>query len=88
MQGSEALFELGMSAVLLAIVISLPALVVSLVVGFGASFFQGLTQVQDHTLTFVPRLLAVLLAVAVTAPWIGAQLVRFTRQAWSLIGSF
>lgn len=88
MHGSETLFELGMSAVLVAIVISLPALVVSLAVGFAASFFQGLTQVQDHTLTFVPRLLAVLIAIALVAPWMGAQVVRFTLSAWGLLAGF
>jgi flagellar biosynthesis protein FliQ len=88
MNGSQALLELGMSAVLVAIVVSLPVLAVSLVVGFAAAFFQGLTQVQDHTLTFVPRLLAVLAALAVAAPWIGAQIVRFTVQAWTLLEWF
>jgi flagellar biosynthesis protein FliQ len=88
MHGTEALFELGMSATLLAIVVSLPVLVVSLAVGFTASFFQGLTQVQDHTLTFVPRLLAVLVALALAAPWMGAQVVRFTIQAWGLLDTF
>jgi len=86
--GAEMLFELGLSAVLVAIVVSLPALAASLLVGFVASFFQGLTQVQDHTLTFVPRLLAVLLVLALTAPWMGAQIVHFTVQAWSLLPTF
>jgi flagellar biosynthesis protein FliQ len=88
MTGADTLFELGMTAVLVAIVVSLPALAVSLLTGFAASFFQGLTQVQDHTLTFVPRLLAVLLAIALAAPWMGAQVVRFTAQAWTLLGTF
>lgn len=88
MHGIEALFEMGMSATLLAIVVSLPVLAVSLAVGFAASFFQGLTQVQDHTLTFVPRLLAVLLVLALAAPWMGAQVVRFTLQTWMLLDKF
>jgi flagellar biosynthesis protein FliQ len=85
MQPAQALLELAMSAALVAIVVSLPALLVSLLVGFASSFFQGLTQVQDHTLTFVPRLLAVLVAMALVAPWMGAQVVRFTLAAWSLL---
>lgn len=82
------MFELAISAVLLAIVISLPALLTSLVVGFGSSFFQGLTQVQDHTLTFVPRLIAVLAAIAIVAPWMATQIVGFTIRAWSLLPGF
>jgi len=86
--GAETLFEMAMAAVIVTLVVSMPVLAVSLVTGFASSFFQGLTQVQDHTLTFVPRLLAVLLAIALLAPWMGAQILRFTRQAWSAIGAF
>ena len=64
MYGTQSLFELSVAAILVALLVSLPALVTSLLVGFAASFFQGVTQVQDHTLTFVPRLLAVLLVLA------------------------
>ncbi len=88
MSGAEGLFEMAMAAVLVSIVASLPVLTVSLLVGFASSFFQGLTQVQDHTLTFVPRLLAVLLALALVGPWMGAQIVSFTVQAWSLLPGF
>jgi flagellar biosynthetic protein FliQ len=40
---------------------------------------QATTQIQDHTLTFVPKLVAVLATLAVAGPWIGSQLVRFTQ---------
>lgn len=88
MYGAQSLFELALSAVLVALIVSLPALVVSLVTGFVSSFFQGLTQVQDHTLTFVPRLIAVLVVLALVAPWMGAQIVRFTVGAWSTLPGF
>ncbi len=58
---------------------SAPPLLVSLVVGLLVSLFQATTQLQDHTLAFVPKLVAVLVTLAVTGPWIGQQLGRFTQ---------
>lgn len=61
----------------LVVLVSLPAVVVSLAVGLFVSLVQATTQLQDHTLSFVPKLVAVLAALAVAGPWMGAQLVRF-----------
>jgi flagellar biosynthesis protein FliQ len=63
----------------LVLLISAPAVFVSLVVGLLVSLFQATTQLQDHTLSFVPKLVAVFIALAVSGPWIGSQLVRFTQ---------
>lgn len=63
----------------LVLLVSLPPILASLVVGLLVSVIQATTQIQDHTLTFVPKLVAVLATLAVAGPWIGAQLVRFTR---------
>ena len=63
----------------LVLLVSAPPLVVSLVVGLVVSLLQATTQLQDHTLGFVPKLVAVLATLAITGPWIGGQLARFTR---------
>lgn len=52
---------------------------VSLLVGLLVSVVQATTQLQDQTLAFVPKLVAVLGTLAVTGPWIGQQLGRFTQ---------
>ena len=62
----------------LVLLVSLPPVLASLVVGLLVSLVQATTQIQDHTLTFVPKLVAVLGTLALTGPWIGSQLVRFT----------
>ena len=69
----------------LVLLVSAPAVFVSLVVGLIVSLLQATTQLQDHTLTFVPKLVAVLATLAIAGPWIGAQLVRFTRTLLAAI---
>lgn len=53
---------------------SAPAIAAAMLVGVSIALLQALTQVQEVTLTFVPKILAILLAVAATAPFIGAQI--------------
>lgn len=73
---------LGMTreALLLMVLASLPPIGASLVVGFLMSLIQATTQLQESTLSVVPKLCAAVLALMVAGPWIGAQLARFTIQ--------
>lgn len=66
---------------------SAPAVVVAMVVGVGIAFVQALTQVQEITLTFVPKIVAILLAVAFSAPFVGAQINAFTTVIFQRIES-
>ncbi len=75
--------SLAQEALLLALVLSLPAIAASLLVGLVVSFLQAVTQIQDHALSFVPKLLAVALALAVSAGWSGAEIVRFASRLFS-----
>ena len=54
-----------------------PAVLVAMVVGVGIALVQALTQVQEITLTFVPKIVAILVVVAFTGPFIGAQISSF-----------
>lgn len=78
-----ALLELGRQALWLTLVVSAPVILVALGVGFLVSVLQAATQIQEFTLSFVPKILAVLLTLALAAPWMGEQLVRFARLALS-----
>ncbi len=60
-----------------------PVLVVSLVVGLAISLFQSVTQVQEFTLSFVPKLIAVALVILVTGHWMLGQLTAFTTQLYA-----
>ncbi len=76
---------LGREAVLLVLLVSAPPLLAALVVALVAGVLQAATQVQDPTLSVVPRLLAVFVALGVAAPWIGARLVRFAQACLELV---
>lgn len=62
-----------------------PILIVSLAIGFGISLFQSVTQIQDATLTFVPKLAGVALVIVVAGHWMLAELATFTRQMFQMI---
>jgi flagellar biosynthesis protein FliQ len=80
---SEDVARLAREALWLVLLLSAPALLASLLSGLLVSVFQAVTQLQDATLSFVPKMAAVFLALAVSGPWIGAELSRFTTMLWS-----
>lgn len=65
-------------ALFLVLIVSAPAVLTSLLVGFIIALFQATTQIQEQTLTFAPKVIIVFGVLAMTGPWIGSQLVRFT----------
>lgn len=77
----SSLLELARQALWLVLVVAAPVVLVALGVGFLVSLLQAASQLQEFTLSFVPKILAVLLALAVAGPWMGEQLVRFARAA-------
>ena len=70
---------------LLVLVVSAPPLLASLVVGVVGGIVQSATQIPDATLTFVPKLVAVILVLLVAGPPIGAQVVRFAQALLATI---
>lgn len=81
------LLELGRRALWLVLVVASPVVAVSLAVGLVVGLLQAASQVQEFTLSFVPKILAVLLALALAAPWMGEQLLRFARLSLTGGGS-
>ncbi|ANK71425.1 flagellar biosynthesis protein FliQ [Ensifer adhaerens] len=86
MNEADAL-DIVQAAIWTVIVASGPAVLAAMVVGVVIAFIQALTQVQEMTLTFVPKILAVMITVAVSAPFIGAQISIFTDIIFSRIQS-
>ena len=76
----DVLLSLGREALLLMVLASLPPVAASLVVGFLSSLFQATTQIQETTLSVVPKLCVAVAALVLAGPWIAAQLMRFTHQ--------
>ncbi len=65
-------------ALYMVLIASAPPVVMSLLIGFIISVFQATTQIQEQTLTFAPKVLAVFGVLALAGGWIGSQLLRFT----------
>ena len=84
---TEALLLLGREALVLMVLASMPPVLAGLVAGVGMGLIQAVTQVQDPSLSVVPRLCAALLGLAVAFPWIGGQLLRFTAALLQAAGS-
>ncbi len=80
------LLQITREALYLSLLISLPVLGVSLAVGLVFGILQAATQLQEQTLAFVPRLAAVLLAIALLGGWMGSQILRYTAELWQLLG--
>ncbi|KFB09170.1 flagellar biosynthesis protein FliQ [Nitratireductor basaltis] len=77
MNEADAL-DLVQFAIWTVLIASGPAVVVAMVVGVGIALVQALTQVQEITLTFVPKIVAILLTVALSGPFVGSQISSFT----------
>ena len=84
MNEADAL-ELMRSAIWTVLVVSGPAIGAAMVVGIIIALFQALTQIQEMTLTFVPKILVVLAVLTIGASFIGSQIYSFTEQAYSRI---
>ena len=76
----EMIIRIGREALLLVLLISAAPMLVSVLVGFLVSLFQATTQIQEQTLTYVPKLVAVFLTLAVAGPWMLTQAVRFAAM--------
>jgi flagellar biosynthetic protein FliQ len=62
------------------LLVSLPVLLVSLIVGVIISLFQSVTQMQEMTLTFVPKIIAAFVSLVLFGPWMVGKLTDFTRE--------
>ncbi len=77
---ADVVMELGRQTLAMTVLLSAPILVVSLVVGLLIAMFQAATQINEMTLSFVPKLLAVALVIAWAGPWMIGLLTDFTTQ--------
>ena len=72
-------------AMSLSIKVAAPALIASLVVGLVVSIFQAVTQIQEQTLTFIPKVLALAAVLVILGPWMMNQVISYTTDLWSSI---
>jgi len=81
----DSAVEITRSAVILTLIVWTPVMGVAMVVGLMISLFQALTQLQDQTLSFVPKILAMVGTLLLIMPWIFGQVVSYTVELWQSI---
>lgn len=79
----EGVAELASQALMLIIRVSMPVLLVSLCIGLLVSIFQTVTSIQEQTLTFVPKIIGIFVALILLGPWMINSMVEFMVQLWN-----
>lgn len=79
MSGDMAI-QLGRDALTMVMLVSAPMLGLGLLVGILVSIFQATTQIQEQTLSFIPKIIAIFVAILIFGPWILSMMVDYTRQ--------
>ena len=75
--------DVAKEAIYTIIICSAPMLIISLVVGLIVSIFQTVTSIQEQTLTFVPKIIAVFVGIMIFGSWIPTNLTEFVTTLWS-----
>ena len=78
----DVVISLSMEAMQLALKIGLPLMLVGLIVGLLVSIFQAVTQIQEMTLTFIPKILALGLVLMIAGPWMLGELLTYTENLY------
>ena len=75
-------------AITILLMVVLPVIGTGLLVGLTIALFQAVTQIQEQTLTFVPKMVVVMLMIMVLSPWMFSVIVSFVLQIWGNIPSY
>ncbi len=81
----QMVVAIGREALILTVMIAGPMLLFGLIVGLVISIFQAVTQINEMTLTFVPKILAMALALLIFLPWMISMATDFTRHLFEMI---
>jgi flagellar biosynthetic protein FliQ len=76
----QVAIDIGREAILNMLLIGAPVLVAGLLVGLVIGLLQALTQIQEQTVAFVPKLLAMVLILSLTLPWLIARMVQYSHE--------
>jgi len=74
--------DLSYDALFMALVLAGPIMAIGMIVGLTISVVQAVTQLQEQTLTFVPKIVAMGLAAAFFVPWLTARMIEYTQRLW------
>ena len=79
----DAVLDIARDAIFTIVIVSAPLLLISLIVGLIISIFQTVTSIQEQTLTFVPKILAVFLSMMLFRSWMMNTMIEFMQTLWS-----
>ncbi|RXK03088.1 MULTISPECIES: flagellar biosynthetic protein FliQ [Arcobacteraceae] len=79
------LIAIAENTVKIILILGLPSLIVSMIIGLVISIFQAVTQVSDASLTFVPKVIVVSIFILITLPWVGDHISTYTKDLWDLM---
>lgn len=82
---TEFVIQIGYQALYIVVMVSAPMLIAGLVVGLAVGIFQAATSIHEMTLTFIPKIVAVVIAMMIFAPWMLRTLLEFTSRLYSMI---
>jgi flagellar biosynthesis protein FliQ len=82
------IINIAQNALLVTLYVSAPLLGISLIVGLAVSIFQATTQIQEQTLSFIPKILAVIAAIAVFGSWMLKLLMEYTEGLYQNINQY
>jgi flagellar biosynthesis protein FliQ len=83
--GELAVMDLGRNVIMTTLMLSAPMLIAALVVGVVVSVIQAITQINEVTLSFVPKILAVFAATALAGPWLMSTMLAYTVQLFTML---
>jgi flagellar biosynthesis protein FliQ len=82
------LIGLGVQTFKMALLLSLPSLLIGMVIGLAVSIFQATTSINEMTLSFIPKITAVIVVLILTMPWMMNQIVDFSTDIFNMIPTF
>ncbi|AGR76534.1 flagellar biosynthetic protein FliQ [Aliarcobacter butzleri] len=82
------LIGIAENTVKIILILGLPSLIVSMIIGLIISIFSAVTQVNDASLSFVPKMIFVSAFILISLPWVGDHLETFTKDLWDIILTF
>ena len=82
------LIGLGIETFKIALILSLPALLVGMFLGLAVSIFQATTQINEMTLSFIPKIIGIVVVIILTMPWMMNEMQDFTIRIFNMIPTF
>lgn len=84
----DIVLSLGRDAIWTTVALAAPLLVASLVVGLIVSIFQAVTQINEATLTFIPKMIAIAVVLVVLAPWMTQMITSYTTELFTSLPNY